>query len=168
MITIRTAGTADIELLYNLTADESHVQDKGYFERCLAEQAEGSREVFVVLQDGEIAGYCQYQRKPRYQPFRSLNIPEIQDLYVHPKERQQGFASRLVQYCIDKAINEGHELIGLGVGLHSNYGKAQRLYVKMGFAPDGAGAVYERQGVIPGQLYKVDDELCLMMIKSLK
>lgn len=161
MIEIKTALLSDVEALRPLSNED------GYFERCLEEQAKGHRELILILKDGVLAGYVQYQRKPQYQPFRSLGIPEIQDLYVLPEYRQNGLATKLIIHCEEKALSENHDMIGIGVGLYSNYGKAQRLYVKMGYEPDGGGIVYERNSVMPGQLYKVDDELCLMMIKRL-
>lgn len=168
MSAIKTATQSDIQALYSLTSAENHVKDNQYFERCLLEQENGTREVLLILVKENIAGYCQYQRNPRYQPFRSLGIPEIQDIYVHPDYRRNGLATKLIEACIDKAKSEAHDLIGIGVGLYSNYGKAQKLYFKMGFEPDGGGVVYERETVSFGQLCPVDDELCLMMIKPLK
>lgn len=168
MSQIRKATQEDIEALYSLTSAENHVKDEGYFERCFEEASNGRREFFIVEDDNNLAGYCFYQRFPRYQPFKSLGIPEIQDIYIHPSHRQKGLATALIQACIDEARKEQKDIIGLGVGLTSNYGKAQKLYVKMGFEPDGAGAVYERENVRPGALYKMDDELCLMMVKPLK
>jgi len=164
---IRTAETRDIEALYSLTSRENHVKDNSYFQRCLEEQAAGTREIFLIFEGEKIAGYCQYQRNPQYQPFRSVGMPEIQDVYVDPDRRMIGLGSDLIRYCCKKAMSEGKVLIGIGVGLTSNYGKAQRLYVKMGFEPDGGGVVYDRKTVSFGQLCPVDDELCLMMIKKL-
>ncbi|PZP56897.1 MAG: N-acetyltransferase [Micavibrio aeruginosavorus] len=167
MTEIRKAASDDLAMLYRLSGVENHVTESGYFERCLQEQESGSREVMLIFKGGDLAGYAQYQKNPQYQPFRSLGIPEIQDLYILPDFRRNGLAVELIKYCENKALSEGHDMIGIGVGLYSNYGKAQRLYVKMGYEPDGGGIVYERKAVMPGQLYKVDDELCLMMIKRL-
>ncbi len=161
MIEIKTALLSDLDVLREFATEEV------YFERCLEEQAAGNRDVLLIFTENKLAGYCQYQRRPQYQPFRSLKIPEIQDLFIRPDYRQNGFATKLIEYCEDKALKEGHDMIGIGVGLYSSYGKAQRLYMKLGYQPDGGGIVYERNSVMPGQLYKVDDELCLMMIKQL-
>lgn len=167
MSAIRTASIADIENLYSLTSDENHITEKDYFERALAEQDQGSREIIIIEDDNKLAGYCQYQRRPQYQPFRSMDIPEIQDLYIHPDHRQKGLATALVEFCCRKAKEEQAHIIGIGVGLYKNYGKAQKLYVKLGFEPDGGGIVYERKPVMPGKACRIDDELCLMMIKTL-
>ncbi len=168
MLEIRTASADDIDRLHSLTSDESHVKDNDYFRRCLDEQASGLREVLLVLKDGALAGYCFYQRKPRYQPFRSLGIPEIQDLYIHPRRRRAGLASALIESCCAKAKEEGADMIGIGVAVNRDYGKAQKLYFKTGFEPDGAGLVYEREAVTPGQSCRADDELCLMLVKPLR
>ena len=168
MTNVRKATPEDIQTLYNLTSMENHVKDNDYFERCLSEMTQGKREVFVVSSEDKLAGYCFYQRFPRYQPFRSLSIPEIQDVYIHPHHRQNGLATALIRYCEEQAMAEERDLIGLGVALTSSYGKAQKLYVKLGYEPDGAGAVYEREAVREGALYKMDDELCLMLVKRLK
>lgn len=164
---IRIATHEDISALYSLTSSENHIKDNQYFETCLEDQANKSREVLMIYDGEQLAGYCQYQRNPRYQPFRSLKIPEIQDIFIHPLNRQKGLASKLIEFCCVQALNEGHDMIGIGVGLYSNYGKAQKLYFKMGFEPDGGGIVYDRQTVSFGQVCPVDDELCLMMIKKL-
>lgn len=34
------------------------------------------------------------------------------------------------------------DTVYLGVGLHSGYGSAQRMYVKRGYIPDGSGVWY--------------------------
>lgn len=164
---IRIAAQKDVDALKRLTSDENHVKEYNYFERCLEEQAQGSRELILIFENGNLAGYCQYQRRPQYQPFRSLQIPEIQDIYIHPDYRLKGLATQLIEHCVTKAKDEENALIGIGVAVSSSYGKAQKLYFKMGFAPDGGGVVYERKPVTFGQLCHVDDELCLMLIKRL-
>lgn len=165
---IRLATAEDIESLERLTLAEGYAKEEGYFERCMDEHSPDFREVFLIADDGAAPrGYCLYNCNPRYQPFRSLGIPEIQDLYVHKDFRGQGYATALIEYCCDKAGHENKDMIGIGVGLYASYGKAQRLYFKMGFIPDGGGIVYERKAVQPGQVYRVDDELCLMLIKDL-
>ena len=112
-------------------------------------------------------GYVLYNNKPRYAPFARLRVPEIQDLNVHPDHRGKGFASALVKACERKALAEGHDMIGLGVGLHSAYGAAQKLYCRLGYHPDGAGLVHDGVPVEKGKSVINDDDLCLMMIKDL-
>lgn len=112
-------------------------------------------------------GYALYNTRPRYAPFARLGIPEIQDLNVHPDHRGQGIGKALIRACERKAIEQGKDMIGLGVGLHASYGPAQLLYCKMGYQPDGAGLVHDGAGVPYAKLVPNDDDLCIMMIKSL-
>lgn len=117
--------------------------------------------------DDTVAGYAFYNRAPRYMPFGRLGVPEIQDLNTHPDWRGQGVATRIVAGCEDMARREGREMIGLGVGLHASYGPAQRLYCKLGYLPDGAGLVYDAEPVGFNVAKPNDDDLCIMMVKSL-
>jgi GNAT superfamily N-acetyltransferase len=165
---IRPMQMGDIADLYAFCAPENHFHEESYFEICLLEQKSSTRQVYLIHLNDELAGYCHYVKTPRYQPFRSLDIPEIQDLFIGQRYRRHGLATLLIEQCCKKAMEDGHDLIGLGVGLEASFGKAQKLYVKLGFEPDGAGLVYDRKAVPKGQSCTVDDALCLMMIKQLR
>lgn len=141
--------------------------EAGYFEQCLQEQEEGRRLVLLAWV-GEIpAGYVFLNRHPRYQPFRRLGIPEIQDLYVSPERRRQGVGESLVRACERQALKEGHAQMGIAVGLHAGFGAAQRLYIRLGYMPDGGGVTYDRTSVRMGEMRPVDDDLTLMLVKDL-
>lgn len=129
--------------------------------------AAGDVTLFAAYAGEDIVSYAFYNRAPRYKPFARLDIPEIQDLNTHPDHRGQGLATRLVAACEDLARDEGRDMIGLGVGLHAGYGPAQRLYCKLGYLPDGAGLVYDAQFVDFDVAKPNDDDLCIMMVKSL-
>jgi hypothetical protein len=58
--------------------------------------------------------------------------------------------------------------VGLGVGLYSDYGSAQRMYVHRGYIPDGAGVVLDGVSVAPGSMIKLDDGPVLMFTKQLR
>ncbi len=140
----------------------------------LPKSAEDVAETIVRLGDGRVTmfvhgdnGYALYVQRPRYAPFLRLNIPEIQDVNVHPDHRGQGIATALIAACEKRAREDGHATIGLGVGLDARYGPAQRLYGKLGYLPDGAGLVYDAEPVAFGAARPNDDDLCLMMIKEL-
>lgn len=55
----------------------------------------------------------------------------------------------------------------LGVGLHSGYGAAQRMYFKRGYIPDGSGAWYQNRQLEQYADCCNDDELILFMSKDL-
>lgn len=121
----------------------------------------------VTLFTCEGKGFALYVDRPRYAPFLRFNIPEIQDVNVHPDCRQQGIATALIKACEKFAKDEGHMMIGIGVGVSANYGPAQRLYAKLGYLPDGAGLVYDGEPVPFGVSKPNDDDLCMMMTKDL-
>jgi GNAT superfamily N-acetyltransferase len=104
---------------------------------------------------------------PDYSLFARLGIPELQDLNVLPEYRGRGIGAALVAACEDGARARGATEIGLAVGLGKSYGPAQRLYVRLGYMPDGNGITYDRITVTQGDVRPVDDHLCLMMVKTL-
>jgi hypothetical protein len=57
------------------------------------------------------------------------------------------------------------EGLGISVGLHAGFGAAQRLYIRLGFVPDGLGVTYDREAVQPSAPHPVDDDLALMLLK---
>lgn len=65
------------------------------------------------------------------------------------------------------ARKEGYQEVGIGVGLYKDYGTAQRLYVQMGYIPDGMGVTYKSSYITPREQYPVDDDLIFWMKKSL-
>lgn len=162
---IRIMTNEDIESLTQFA--KGHEDTPDYFFHSFDEQLQDKRLVFIAFQDEQIVGYAHLNRYPQYQPFRSLGIPEIQDLYVHPDFRRCGIGQKLVEECEARAKSERLEDIGIGVGVGANFGAAQRLYARMGYVPDGAGVVFERQSVSVGEVRAVDDRLCLMLVKAL-
>ncbi len=162
MTAIRQATEADIPLLYGLRAGKT----PGYFERCLEEQRDGRRQVFIVALAGD-AAYGMLNWQPQYALYKKLGMPEIQDIYVIPRARRQGAAGALIAHCENLAREKNCEHIGISVGLYADYGPAQRLYAKLGYLPDGYGITYDRLPVTLGEIRPVDDNLCLMMVKSL-
>jgi len=59
-----------------------------------------------------------------------------------------------------------YKQIGIGVGLYKDYGCAQKLYVHLGYVPDGYGVTYKYQPVVPGNSYPVDDDLVIWLKKG--
>lgn len=60
------------------------------------------------------------------------------------------------------------DTVYLGVGLHSGYGSAQRMYVKRGYIPDGSGVWYGRSVCEPYGKCCNDDDLNLYLSKTLR
>ncbi len=162
MIQIKQAKNSDVRALCGLVEHK----DSGYFERCLEEQKEGRRQVFIAQTDKGV-GYGVLNWSPQYALYKRLGIPEIQDLNVISVARRQGVATAMIEYCENLVVEAGCEHIGISVALYKDYGPAQRLYAKLGYLPDGNGVTYDREAVSPGEIRPVDDDLCLMMIKAL-
>lgn len=160
---IKTAKDDDLQSLVGIAPENG----ADYFVRCLQEQAAGHRLILLAWLGQSLTGYVFLNRQPRYQPFRRLGIPEIQDLFVIPGCRRQGIGAALVAACEQRARQEGAEQMGIAVGLHAGFGAAQRLYVRMGYVPDGGGVTYDREAVRSGDMRPVDDDLTLMLIKDL-
>lgn len=59
------------------------------------------------------------------------------------------------------------DTVYLGVGLHSGYGSAQRMYVKRGYIPDGSGVWYQDKICGPYVKCVNDDDLVLYLSKKL-
>ena len=57
--------------------------------------------------------------------------------------------------------------VTLGVGLHSGYGPAQRLYTKRDYIPDGSGVWYRNQPLEMNAACEDIGELVLYLSKDL-
>ncbi len=167
-VSIRIAVHSDLKLLWDMSAQLRQSKDADYFEQQLAYQDKGTRMVLMAHEGIHEAGYCVLNWQPKYGFFKAHNIPEIQDLNVLPEYRKQGIATQMIVYCEKRAVEKGYDTMGISFGLHGAFGAAQRLYVRLGYIPDGLGVTYDRKAVSAGEFKPVDDQLCLMMVKNLK
>lgn len=165
-VDIRFAQKNDLPGLKRLAEQSKKSYEDGYFEQCLERSEKGERDFYLATRNGVIVGYVMLVWKPRYQPFRRINMPEIQDLMITPQMRRQGIGSALMNHCESLARKKGHSIIGIAVGLHSSYGPAQRMYIARGYVPDGAGAVYEAKRMEFAEMKPLDDNFVLKMIKE--
>jgi len=140
---------------------------KSIYEIYLEEQSSGVRSILVARDQGRFCGYVTIKWVSDYSQFSENNIPEISDLNVLPVYRKQRIGTKLIQACEKLAKEQGRALIGLGVGLTADYGCAQRLYIHLGYVPDGKGIHYKCQAVTYSELVPVDDDLILYLTKKL-
>jgi ribosomal protein S18 acetylase RimI-like enzyme len=96
-----------------------------------------------------------------------LELCQIADLNVLPNYRNQGIGAALLHACESMAKERGYANIGLGVGMTADYGSAQRLYVRLGYLPDGCGLHYKYVPLKYGDQSMMDDDLVLFMKKSI-
>jgi GNAT superfamily N-acetyltransferase len=134
------------------------------YRRYLVEQEEGQRLTFLAEWRGEFAGYVTLLWVSDYRPFAERQIPEISDLNVLPPYRRQGIGNALLDRA-ESAASARSKVVGIGVGLYSDYGAAQRIYVRRGYFPDGRGIMYRNQPVEPGAAVRIDDEAALMLTR---
>lgn len=164
---IHVLGSSDIDPLIKIAQEKGGYVDYGYYENALVRQASGEVEIYVANWDKIPIGYCFLNWRPKYPYFKVHSIPEIQDLIVLRPYRGRGIGRKIIEFCETSARNKRAPEIGIGVGLDNSFGPAQRLYIKMGYIPDGQGVNYDRKQVNIGEFKPIDENLCLMMTKEL-
>lgn len=133
----------------------------------LDEHRAGQRTVLVVRRGRTVAGYGALLHKSGYPPFREAGIPEIVDLAVALDARRIGAATLVVRSLEERARRGGCATVGLGVGLDAGYGAAQRLYVKLGYAPDGRGVTIAYRPAGRGESIEIGDHTLLWLTRRL-
>jgi GNAT superfamily N-acetyltransferase len=166
-IRVRTMAERDIPGLVNADGGPWWRRHENYWRACLVRQAAGERVALMATLDGEIAGYAYLSWRSQYPAFQTQRLPEIGDLRVGERYRRRGVGTAIIRRCERLARGRGCAAIGLGVGLYADYGSAQRLYVRLGYAPDGAGVTYVNRTLPAGATVRLDDELILWMLKPL-
>ena len=156
-----------ISFIVESLAETNVSRSEEYLRKCLKENEEAKRVTFVATAGSEIAGLVNLIYKSEYPFFIENRIPEINDLLVHPKFREQGVGKLLICEA-EREAAKTFNYVGLGVGLYKDYGSAQRLYVKNGYIPDGNGIVYKNIKAKPGNYVFLDDDLLLYFYKKLK
>lgn len=131
------------------------------------EQSQNIRSVLIARLDGIFCAYVTIKWQSNYLFFIKNNIPEISDLNVIPTFRHHGIGTKLISICEERAKTKGFTQIGLGVGMTVDYGSAQRLYVQLGYIPDGHGMHYKNKSLNFGDIATVDDDLVLYLTKKL-
>ena len=137
------------------------------YERYYMEQVDKIRDVYIAFVEGEFAGYLTICWTSTYGAFREENIPEIVDFNVLPGYRRQGIGTQLMEKAESEIANVS-PIAGIGVGLDSDYGSAQRLYVLRGYVPDGRGLHYRGHHPMYGEKITVDASLAIYLTKKLK
>ena len=132
----------------------------------LAHQREGRCTALVAEYRGEVAGYIHIYPGSSSGAFAGRGWPEIVDFGVLEKFRRRGVGGRLMDVAEQIAARYA-DTVYLGVGLHSGYGSAQRMYVKRGYVPDGSGVWYRDAVCPPYSACANDDDLVLYMVKKL-
>ncbi|MFC5451899.1 GNAT family N-acetyltransferase [Paenibacillus aestuarii] len=133
--------------------------------RYVEEQKLGRHVTLVAEAEGDFAGYVNIIWEPDYPLFKEQGIPEIQDFNVLIRYRRQGIGTLLMDRA-EELIRQRSAQAGIRVGLFSDYGPAQAMYVKRGYIPDGRGIYQNGEYMKYGQQVVVDDDLILALVKT--
>lgn len=166
-IVIRKMNENDSRVISDAFHDQGWEKHVDLYRKYVEEQKDGQRVSLVAEIEGDFAGYVNIVWKPDYPYFIERHIPEIQDFNVLIKYRRRGIGTLLMDKS-EEIIRERSKVAGLGVGLFSDYGAAQSLYVNRGYVPDGKGIYKYGEYLQHGQQVVVDDDLNLFFIKVLR
>ena len=166
-LTIRHLCEADVmPLVEGELAQGWHATPAKLMNR-LGDVASGRTVAFAAVWDGKPVGYVSVYDGAIHGPYAGMGYPEIVDFNVLEVYRCRGIGSALLDAC-EAFAAQTSDTVTLGVGLHSGYGAAQRLYVKRGYIPDGSGVWSDRKIAEPYGTVENGDDLVLYMAKSLK
>ncbi|MEZ3454980.1 MAG: GNAT family N-acetyltransferase [Oscillospiraceae bacterium] len=133
----------------------------------LHDNAAGKAISIAADYEGEPAGYVSVYPYCMNGALGGKGLPEIVDFNVLEKFRNRGVGTKLMDIA-EQIAAEYSDTVYLGVGLHSGYGAAQRIYVKRGYIPDGSGVWYGDKVCNPYSACVNDDDLNLYLYKKLK
>ena len=138
---IRKMQESDIQDLSRGFISQGWPSREEILTRYFKEQESGEREVLVAEVEGALAGYITILSCAKQGPFAEI-YPELSDFNVFEPFQNQGIGNLLLEEA-EKQVRLISDKVTLGVGLHSGYGPAQRLYIKRGYIPDGTGVWYQ-------------------------
>jgi ribosomal protein S18 acetylase RimI-like enzyme len=164
---IRVLNEDDATIISTAFQEQGWNKPIDQYQMYFSEQGRGERVTLVAEVDGVFAGYVNVVWKSHYSYFRENNIPEINDFNVLIKFRRMGTGSKLMDRA-EEIISERSAVAGIGVGVFSDYGNAQVLYVKRGYIPDGNGIHNGQRYIQFGESIVVDDDIVLYFTKSLE
>lgn len=150
---------AEIRQGWNQTEEKYHIR--------IADHESGKAVALIAQYKGIAAGYINVYPNSMLGSFAGCGYCEIVDFGVLEKYRNRGIGSKLMMTA-EKIAAAYSDIVYLGVGLHSGYGSAQRMYVRMGYVPDGTGVWYADKTAKPYESYCNDDDLNLYLSKKLR
>ena len=161
---IRKMQESDIQELSRGFISQGWPSREEILTRYFKEQESGEREVLVAEVEGALAGYITILSCAKQGPFAEI-YPELSDFNVFEPFQNQGIGNLLLEEA-EKQVRLISDKVTLGVGLHSGYGPAQRLYIKRGYIPDGSGVWYRNQPLEMNATIQNNDDLVLYLSKK--
>lgn len=166
IILIRDMVKSDAQIITDEEIAQGWHANVDKYEMRLQHQAEGKSVSLVAEYQGNVAGYINIYPNSEWGAFAGQGYPEIVDFGVLEKYRRHGIGSKLMDIA-EQIAEEYSDIVYLGVGMHSGYGSAQRMYVKRGYIPDGTGVWYRDKVCEPHADCCNDDDLVLYLSKRL-
>ena len=162
---IRKMQESDIKELSRGFISQGWPSREEILTRYFKEQESGEREVLVAEVEGAVAGYITILPDAKQGPFAGM-APELSDFNVFEPFQNQGIGNLLMEEA-EKRVKLISDKVTLGVGLHSGYGPAQRLYIKRGYIPDGTGVWYQNHQPAMNAVCEDIGDLVLYLSKDL-
>ncbi len=163
-ILIRDLQQSDAQILTDEEIAQGWDATVNKYEMRLRHRSEGRCVALVAEWNGSVAGYVSVYPDAESGAFANRGYAEIVDFAVLEKYRRRGVGGRLLDVAERIAFSYA-DVVYLGVGLHSGYGSAQRMYVKRGYVPDGSGVWYRDRVCEPYADCRNDDDLVLYLCK---
>ena len=165
---IRNMEEADAQIFTDEEIAQGWQQDISKYMARLRDQSVGKCISLTAVYKGLPAGYVNVYLAGLGGAFSGKGFPEIVDFGVLEKYRRKGIGNKLMDVA-EEIAGQYANTVWLGVGLHSGYGSAQRMYVKRGYIPDGTGVWYRDK---PCAQYETeianDDDLVLFLSKRIE
>jgi GNAT superfamily N-acetyltransferase len=166
MISIARLTDADIPEIAAAFATLGWNKPASQYWNYLDQQTKNERMVLVARMDGVFSGYVTLLFESHHGEFEAIGAPEIADFNVLPSYRNRGIGSALMD-AIEEEARSKNSMVGIAVGLTADYGAAQRMYVKRGYIPTGAGLFADGTAPSYDEQVTVDDGLLLTFTKKL-
>ncbi|WP_061586667.1 GNAT family N-acetyltransferase [Streptococcus oralis] len=162
---IRKMQESDIKELSRGFISQGWPSREEILTRYFKEQESGEREVLIADLTSAVAGYITILPDAKQGPFAGM-APELSDFNVFEPFQNQGIGNLLMEEA-ENRVKLFSDKVTLGVGLHSGYGPAQRLYIKRGYIPDGTGVWYQNHQPAMNAVCEDIGELVLYLSKNL-
>ena len=167
-ITVRSMTVDDIDAIINGFREQGMEKPRRVLELYIDEQNKSEVHLFMAEYNGSVAGFAALYPSAKEGPLAGQNVPEISDFNVFVRYRRKGIGNKILDAAEGVAFEIGEaKMITLGVGLHSGYGAAQRIYFKRGYLPNGSGVWYRGKPLDSYAECRNDDNLNLYLTKLL-
>ena len=162
---IRKMQESDIKDLSRGFTSQGWPSREEILTRYFKERESGEREVLIADLTSAVVGYITILPDAKQGPFAGT-APELSDFNVFEPFQNQGIGNLLLEEA-ENRVKLISDKVTLGVGLHSGYGPAQRLYIKRGYIPDGTGVWYQNHQPAMNAVCEDIGELVLYLSKNL-